>query len=206
MASGWSVLEPAVFGSVFGTQGKLLAALLTETTSAAPTPTIKALHTNPIHYHAPGPGILFFVAIMVQTSSFAQSLQGCRTGALFSCYGSEVLQKRALIRCCGPLQCPISPALHTAVSKTGQGPHSNRRVLADAAPGTGNKCFVPVRDTETPTLCSLGITSKSGKTLQNLLPHKQGWISLFPWGSGTRRHLTFSFALPQQFSQAPGHL
>lgn len=111
----------------------------------------------------------FSVAIMVQTSNFAQSLQGCRMGALFSCSGSELLQRRAQIRCCTPPQCPNFPALHTAVSKTGQRYHSNSRVLDNAASGTGNKCFVPVRDTVIPTQ-RWASPSKSGKGLQNLLP------------------------------------
>lgn len=47
---------------------------------------------------------------------------------------------------------------------------------------------------------------KVGKCCKTSCPCKQGWVSLLPWGSGTRRHRTFSSTLPQWFSKAPGHL
>lgn len=44
-----------------------------------------------------------------------------------------------------------------------------------------------------------------GKDCRTSCPCKQGWVSLLPWGSGTRRHLTFFFTPPQRSSQAPAH-
>lgn len=157
MAHGRSVLEPAVTGSVRHGGSFWQLFLQKPPLQLPPLPPKPCTQTQYIPI-PPGLEDCFSVAIMVQTSNFAQSLQACRTGALFSCYGSELLQKRAQRRCCTPLQCSISPALHTAVSKTRQRYHSNSRVLADAASGTGNKCFVPVRDTVIQALCPLGIT------------------------------------------------